>query len=112
MNKTLKEIHDLLVAQVDKLSKAIDQTDDNAVAKQLLMEMDEIVHRVNVLQNLLFRQSSQKLENDLKDIKTANDDLDKSIKSIKTAGEVVAKTTELLKYVDKAIDLAKTLAII
>jgi hypothetical protein len=112
MNKTLKEIHDLLVAQVDSLSKAIDQTDDRVVAKQLLMEMDEVVHRVNVIQNLLFTQSSAELDNELKNIKAANDDLNKSIKSIKTAGEVVAKTTELLKYVDQAIDLAKTLAVI
>jgi hypothetical protein len=112
MNKTLKEIHDLLVAQVDALSKAIDQTDDHDVAKQLLMEMDEIVHRVNVLQNLLFRQSSAELDNDLVNIKTANDDLNKSIKSIKSAADVVTKTTEVLKYVDQAIDLAKTLAVI
>jgi hypothetical protein len=112
MNKTLKEIHDLLVAQVDALSKAIDQTDDHDVAKQLLMEMDEIVHRVNVLQNLLFRHSSAELDNDLVNIKTANDDLNKSIKSIKSAADVVTKTTEFLKYVDQAIDLAKTLAVI
>ena len=112
MNKTLKEIHDLLVAQVDSLSKAIDQTDDRDVAKQLLLEMDEVVHRVNVIQNLLFRQDSAELDNELKNIKSANDDLNKSIKSIQGAADVVAKTTEVLKYVDKAIDLAKTLAVI
>ena len=112
MNKTLKEIHDLLVAQVDSLSKAIDQTNDHNVAKQLLMEMDEVVHRVNVIQNLLFRQDSAELDSELKNIKAANDDLNKAIKSIKNAADVVAKTTEVLKYVDKAIDLAKTLAVI
>ena len=112
MNKTLKEIHDLLVAQVDSLSKAIDQTDDRDVAKQLLLEMDEVVHRVNVIQNLLFRQDSAELDNELKNIKSANDDLNKSIKSIQGAADVVTKTTEVLKYVDKAIDLAKTLAVI
>jgi exonuclease VII small subunit len=112
MNKTLKEIHDLLVAQVDSLSNAIDQTNDNDVAKQLLMEMDEVVHRVNIIQNLLFKQTSAELDNDLNGIKAANDALDKSIQSFKNAADVVAKTTEFLTYVDQAIDLAKTLAVI
>jgi hypothetical protein len=52
------------------------------------------------------------LDNELKNVKAASDDLNKSIKSIKSAADIVAKTTEVLKYVDKAIDLAKTLAVI
>jgi uncharacterized protein (DUF885 family) len=111
MNETLKEIHDLLVAQVNNISKAIDQADDNNVAKQLLMEMDELVHRINLIQNLLFTQASAQLDNYSKSIKDANEELTKAIKSIKTVADVIAKTTEVLKYVDQAIDLAKTLAI-
>src|SRR5439155_9993245 len=62
MNKTLKEIHDLLVARVESLSKAIHGTQDMRLAEQLLLEMHEVVHRVDLIQNLLFTQGSAELD--------------------------------------------------
>jgi archaellum component FlaC len=112
MNETLKQIHDLLVAQVDALSNAIDATDDNNVAKQLITEMDEVTHRINVIQNLLFRESSDELDGYLNQIKKSNQALTNAINSIKSVVDVIQKTTTFLTYVDKAIDLAKTLAVI
>jgi hypothetical protein len=111
MNETLDEIHHTLIAQVDNLSNAIDNTADINVRKQLLTEMDEITHRINIIQNLLFTRDSAKLDAYSESIKTADDALSQSIKGIQGAADVLAKTTELLKYVDEAIDLAKTLAI-
>lgn len=112
MNDTLKQIHDLLVAQVDALSNAIDQTDDNDVAKQLLLEMDEVTHRLNIVQALLFREASSELDDYLGQIKKANQALTKAINSFKSAVDIIQKTTTFLTYVDKAVDLAKTLAVI
>jgi archaellum component FlaC len=112
MNDTLKQIHDLLVAQVDALSNAIDQTDDTAAAKQLLTEMDEVTHRLNVIQNLLFREESSELDSYLDQVKKSNQALTKSINAIKSVADVIQKTTTFLTYVDEAIDFAKTLAVI
>lgn len=112
MNDTLKQIHDLLVAQVDALSNAIDQTDDTNAAKQLLLEMDEVTHRINMTQSLLFRAESSELDDYLSQIKKANQALTKSVNSIKSVADVMQKTTTFLTYVDQAIDLAKTLAVI
>ena len=112
MNETLKQIHDLLVAQVDALSNAIDQTDDVEAAKQLLTEMDEVTHRLNVIQNLLFREESSRLDSYLDQVKKSNQALTKAIDSIKSVADVIQKTTAFLTCVDQAIDLAKTLAVI
>ena len=112
MNDTLKQIHDLLVAHVDALSNAIDQTDDTNAAKQLLLEMDEVTHRINMTQSLLFRAESSELDDYLGQIKKANQALTKAVNSIKSVAAVMQKTTTFLTYVDQAIDLAKTLAVI
>src|SRR5436853_6348692 len=112
MNDILKQIHDLLVAQVDALSNAIDQTDDTDAAKQLLLEMDEVTHRINIIQSLLFREASSELDAYLNQIKKANQSLTNAINSIQSVSDIIQKTTTFLTYVDKAIDLAKTLAVI
>ena len=111
MNKNLKEIHDLLVAQVNSLSDSIDKTSDLTVAKQLLLEMQEVVHRVNMTQNLLFTKASAAIEACLPQIRSADSTLKQSITSIQNVAKVVNQVTELLKYVDQAIDLAKSLAL-
>jgi hypothetical protein len=112
MNETLKEIHDLLVDRVDSLSDAVGKTNDVATAKQLLVEMQEVLHRVNVTQNLLFTQASQELKDMLPAIKQADSELKQSLQSVQNAVKVIAQTSQLLEYVDKALDLAKTLALI
>ena len=112
MNKALKEIHDLLVDRVDDLSETIGKTDDPTEAKKLLVEMQEVLHRVNVAQNLLFTQASQELNNFLPDIKQADAALKQSLKSVQNVANVIKQTAKVLEYVDKALDLAKTLAVI
>ncbi|HJX25205.1 MAG TPA: hypothetical protein VJ252_03550 [Chthoniobacterales bacterium] len=111
MNKSLKEIHDLLVAQVNSLSDAIDETSDIAVAKQLLVEMQEVVHRVNVTQNLLFTKASAEIDACLPQIRSADSTLKQSIASIQNVAKALNQVTELLTYVDQAIDLAKGFAL-
>ena len=111
MNKTVKQIHDLLVTQVRNLSQAIGQTTDPDVAQQLLMEMQEVVHRVDLAQNLLFAKGSTDLDACLPKIQETNDALAKSIQAIQNTANFINGATEFLKYVDQALDLAKTLAL-
>ena len=72
MNSTLKRIHDLLIAQVSNLSEALSQTTDPDKAQQLLLELQEVTHRVDVSQNLLFANTSKELEDCLPAIVAAN----------------------------------------
>ena len=111
MNKTINQIHNLLVSQVASLSNALSNTTDPGKAKQLLLEMQEVVHRVDVSQNLLFANTSKDLEDCLPGIRAANTTLQNSVRQIGQVATIIDDTVHLLKLVDQALDLAKTLLI-
>jgi signal transduction histidine kinase len=108
-NNTLKQIQDLLVAQVANLSNALSNTTDPDKAKQLLLEMQEVTHRIDVSQNLLFAKTSKDLNDCLPAIVAANKELANSIHQVEQVATIIDDTTELLKVVDQALDLAKGL---
>ena len=111
-NQSIKQIHDMLVAQVQNLSRVLGETTDPNVAQQIFIEMQEITHRVDLSQNLLFAQGSAALTASLEPIQKANNSLTASIAGIQKAANFVNGAAELLTYVDQALDLAKTLAVI
>jgi hypothetical protein len=111
MNPTLQQIHALLLAQHDALLQALDGTTDQDKAKAVVMEMQEVLHRIDLVQNLLFIESSQKLEGTLPGIQKANDVLTKSIQNINNVAGWLNSISNFLKCVDEAIDIAKTLAV-
>ena len=100
----------MLLARHTELSQALDGITDPSKAKTILMEMQEILHRIDLVQNLLFRQSSRQLDATLAGITRANDALEKSIQSIEDIGAFLNATANFLKYADQAIDIAKSLA--
>jgi hypothetical protein len=110
MNKTLQELHDMLLARHMEMSQTLDGITDPAKAKTIIVEMQEILHRIDLVQNLLFRQSSQQLDATLAGIARANEALKKSIQSIEDIGAFLNAAANFLKYADKAIDIAKSLA--
>ena len=110
MNQTLLDLHDMLLARHTDLSQTLDGITEPAKAKAIIMEMQELLHRIDLAQNLLFRQSSEQLEATLPGITKANDALAKSIQSIDDLGAFLSATANFLKYADEAIDIAKSLA--
>lgn len=111
MNPTLQQIHAMLLAQHNALSQTLDVTSDPDKAKAILMEMQEVLHRIDLTQNLLFTESSKKLDGTLSAIKEANDALTKSIQGINNLADFLNSVSSFLKGVDQAIDIAKTLAV-
>jgi hypothetical protein len=111
MNPTLQQIHGLLLAQQNALTKTLDGTTDVDKAKAIVMEMQEILHRIDLIQNLLFTQTSQKLRASLPEITKADAALTQSLQSIENAASFLSATSSFLASVDQAIDLAKTLAV-
>jgi hypothetical protein len=111
MNNTLKQIHDLLVVQVSNLATALSNTTDPDKAKQLLVEMQEVTHRIDISQNLLFAKTSKELEDCLPEVIAANKALENSIHQIGQVSTIINDSVELLKVVDQALDLAKTLLV-
>jgi hypothetical protein len=111
MNPTLQQIHGMLLAQHNALAQALDGTTDPDTAKAILMEMQEILHRIDLVQNLLFTQTSKQLDATLAPITKANDDLTQAVQSINNFGAFLTSTANFLKFVDQAIDIAKMVAL-
>lgn len=112
MNETLQQIHNMLLTQHTALSKELEDVTDPAAAKTILTEMQEILHRIDLVQGLLFRESSQALDKTLDKINEANEELAKAIKSVEDVAGFLKSTSDFLRLVDKAIDIAKTLAVV
>lgn len=100
----------MLLERHTEMSQSLDGVTDPAAAKTIIMEMQEVLHRIDLVQNLLFRQSSAQLDAKLAGITKANDALEKSIQSIENIGGFLKATANFLKYADEAIDIAKSLA--
>jgi hypothetical protein len=112
MNQELQDVHDRLLAQHNALAEKLGEETDPGNAKAILMEMQEILHRIDLVQNLLFRETSKALENAVAQVKDADGQLKKAIKSAGDVAKIIKATGEFLKVVDKAIDIAKSLAVI
>src|ERR1035438_6867312 len=62
MNPTLQEIHDLLLTHHTTLSGLLDSVADPHKAKVIITEMQQILHRIDLVQSLPFRNPSQQQE--------------------------------------------------
>jgi gamma-glutamylcyclotransferase (GGCT)/AIG2-like uncharacterized protein YtfP len=110
-NADLKSMHGGLLALNQKLSNSLDDITDAAMARAVVTEMREIVHRIDLIQGLLFAASAKKISDAVKAVDQANEQALKSLDQIKTVTGVVRTVSGVLTLVDKAIDIAKTLAI-
>jgi len=109
MNTTLQTIQSLLIAQHTALSQLLGQTADPDAAQTILMEMQEVLHRINLVQNLLFKQASDKLNDLLPGIQKANTALTASLGDISNVAGFLSSCSSFLQGVDQAVDLAKSL---
>ena len=111
MNEPLKELRDLLFNQFDALSKKFDNTPDEAMSQAIITEMKEILHRVDLVQNLIMQKitDSLKLKAAIAEVKTASQKLSGKLKNISKIDGLVGIVTHFLVCVDNAIDIAKVL---
>ena len=110
MNPSLKQVHEQLLAQHATLADQLGQTTDSNMAQAILNEMKEILHRIDLVQGLLFAQTSAALQVAVNNVDTANTALTNALQTVSTVSDLVSATSEFLGYVDTAIDIAKTLA--
>lgn len=111
MNDDVKGILDILLKQHQALLDAIDETSDADVASALVIEMHEVLHRITIAQQLLLNETNAKLEDATAKVADASKELSKALGDIQKAADVVKGVSTFLTYVDKAIDLAKTLGV-
>ena len=110
MNPDLQQLHDLLLAQHQALYDKLDDVTDPGTAQAIVTEMSEILHRIDLVQGLLFRQTTSALKKSLQKVEDADSELTEAIKSAETATDFIKGVSSYLGVVDQAIDLAKTLA--
>jgi hypothetical protein len=108
-NDVIRKVHTLLVKRVGTLSTQLGKTTDPAAAQSILLEMEELVHRVNLLQKIMFAAESDKLVALLPDVEKADRELAGALQQIEKVGKFVKAAAHLLGKVDKVVDLAKGL---
>src|SRR5690348_9956604 len=108
VNRDLDQLHDLLVALNERLNNSLDTITDPDLARAVITEMREVVHRIDLVQSLLFAAASNRISAAVAKVKDANADLSASLATINNITGVVKTVSSFLTVVDKAIDLAKT----
>jgi hypothetical protein len=110
MNEDMKALHTLLGAQHRALFRKLGATSDPELAKQILLEMRELLHRIDVAQNLLFKEQTQALTKAMAGVASADQELTKAIKQAERAADILKGVSKFLAVVDKVLDVAKLAA--
>src|SRR5258708_37580728 len=109
VNGDLDDLHDLLIGANTKLSDSLDTITDPALAQAVVTEMREVVHRIDLVQSLLFTTTATRITTAVQNVKNANAALTASLKTITDLVVLVKSVTAFLVLVDRVIDLAKVL---
>ena len=109
MNQDLLQLHAQLLAQHQALYEKLDEATDATGARTIVTEMQEILHRIDLVQGLLFRETTGALQSSLQKVDAADTELTDVLNSVSAATNIVAGVSQYLAVVDQAIDLAKTL---
>ena len=112
MNKEIQALHEMLLAQHAALFEKVGEEEDPASARMILTEMREILHRIDMAQNVLFAGTSAALAASVSKVRQADAKLTKAIAHAAKTSEIVKAGTDFLKGVDKALDVAKKLVIV
>ena len=111
-NPDLKNLLQMLLDQHAALLAQLDTVTDDKLADAILGEAQELLHRVNLTQNLLLVAVAQAVTDAVTAVKAADATLTQDLKTVADAASLIDKVTKFLGFVDKAIDLAKKVALI
>ena len=109
-NPTIAALYKSLCDQQDALTTALQNCTDPNVTDAISTENAEVMHRIVLTQNLLFQSDSTALQQSVKAVTDASASLQTAIGKIQKATDVINAVSGYLTLVDKAVDLAKTLA--
>jgi len=110
-NTDLKDLYDSLNQLYNALIKSLDGISNNAEAQAVFNESGEVLHRIDLVQRLLFTKASGKISAAVAEVINANAKAVASLAEIAKITEAVKTVTQILTLVDKAIDLAKMVAL-
>jgi hypothetical protein len=108
----MEDLHQALLDRFDDLVAKRKSTADPDMKSAILTEMDEVLHRIDLAQNLLLVAVTDALKSALQDVQAADARVAADIKQIAEVAKFIQSVSTYLGYVDKAIDLAKQAALI
>ena len=107
VNLDLAQLNDILIDANRQLSSQLYDLIDPNLARRVVMEMQEVGHRIGLLQSLLFAAESNRISASVMRVKDANAGLIDALKRIDDAVSLVKNVSTFLGLADKVIDLAK-----
>ena len=108
-NESMRALQSLLVKQLQKLNKTLDDVTDPGQANAIVREMQELNHRIALAGSLLFAAQAQELDNKVDAVTKATAKVSAAIKQLENLTAFVKAFSDFLGLVDQAIDLAKVL---
>jgi hypothetical protein len=109
VNQSLDQLHGYLIALNAQLNGRLDTTTDPQLAQRIITEMREVVHRIDLVQSVLFTRASDEVSAAVAKVAVADNSLVGSLKTISDVTNMVKTVSSFLTLVDDAIDLAKTI---
>src|SRR5208337_2840382 len=109
-NQSVSDLLAMLQAQYQALYTKMGTVTDPKMGQAILTEAQEVLHRINLTQNLVFIAVAANLTAAVNDVSAADKQLTQDLQAIADVATLVNKMSSYLGYVDKAIDIAKTVA--
>jgi hypothetical protein len=108
-NDDMETIQAEAIKRFNQLQSILDDTTDYDLAQSVVMEMQEVNHRITLAGSLLFAAQSQALAAKADLVSSASRKAQRDLRDFANAKDVMDAITGFLGVVDQAIDLAKTL---
>jgi len=109
LNPDIRSLHQSLIQRHQTLSDLLGQATDIDDARAILGEMQEVSFRIAVAGNLLFKQTTGKIDDSIKSVLEASKAIDASLRQADKIRDVIKATSKFLGLVDKALDAIKLL---
>ena len=109
---SMDSLHQTLLDRFDDLGAKRKSSADQKMKDACLVELNEVLHRIDLTQNLLLVAVTAALQNALQEVQTADAQVTADIRQIADVAKFIQSVSDFLGYVDKAIDLAKQAALI
>jgi hypothetical protein len=108
VNPELTKLQTSLFALNDDLRGKFNATTDIDLQQAIVTEMQEVMHRIDLVQGLIFADESKRLSSLVSKVDDANETLQQNLQDIDSITDLVKTVANFLTLVDKAIDFAKT----
>lgn len=110
LNASVDELLSSLQQQHAALFAKMGQTTDPKVAQAILRESQEVLHRINIAENLVLIAEAAELSSAVEKVDAADKELTKDLEDIADVARFVDAVTKYLGFVDAALDIAKRVA--